>query len=71
MRFRPLLPLLLLATPVSAHTGHLGALGGHDHWTLGVGIGVIVGAAVIAWVKGKKETQEPEEDAAEEESETA
>ncbi|NHW17417.1 DUF6732 family protein, partial [Escherichia coli] len=62
MRF---LPLLLLAAPAGAHTGHIGELGGHDHWALGVGIGVIVGAAVIGWIKGGKQEEEPEEETVE------
>lgn len=63
MRF---LPLGLLATPAAAHTGHIADLGGHDHWVLGVGLGVIAGAAVLGWLKGgKRDEEEPEEDAAE------
>ncbi len=69
-----LLPAFVLATPAGAHTGHLGELGGHDHWTLGVGLGVIVGAAVIGWIKGgRAEEKAPEageeEDAAPEDGE--
>ena len=68
MRF---LPLLLLATPAHAHTGHIADLGGHDHWVLGVGLGVIAGAAVLGWLKGgKKEEKEEVEDAEAEESPT-
>ena len=63
-----MLPLLFLASPAAAHTGHLGTMGGHDHWTLGVGIGVVVGAAVIAWVKGRKHESEAEDAEADEEA---
>ncbi|SDY78805.1 hypothetical protein SAMN05444004_103140 [Jannaschia faecimaris] len=66
MRF---LPLIFLAAPAQAHTGHIADLGGHDHWTLGVGLGVIVGAAVLGWLKGGRKGEEPEEDIADEEEE--
>lgn len=64
MRF--LLPILF-AAPANAHTGHLADLGGHDHWALGIGLGVIAGAAVIGWLKGGRDTEEPEEEEAAEE----
>ncbi|MEL6586080.1 MAG: DUF6732 family protein [Pseudomonadota bacterium] len=66
MRF---LPLLLLPLPVQAHPGHLADLGGHDHWVLGVGLGVIAGAAVLGWLKGSKDkddTEATEDETAEE-----
>ncbi|MEM9795962.1 MAG: DUF6732 family protein [Pseudomonadota bacterium] len=49
---------LFLPAAAQAHSGHLGTLGGHDHWVLGVGLGVIVAGAVAGWVKGRK--TEPE-----------
>jgi hypothetical protein len=49
-----LLPLLMLATPAGAHSGHIGTLAGHDHWVLGAGLGALAGAAAIAWVKGRR-----------------
>ncbi|PWJ21962.1 DUF6732 family protein [Jannaschia seohaensis] len=55
------LPLFLLAVPAQAHTGHFGELAGHDHWVLGAGLGAIAGAAAIAWVKGRRKKDEPEE----------
>ena len=63
MRFLPL-SLLAIAAPglASAHTGHLGEVAGHDHWVLGAGIAVIVGAAVIAWLKGDKEEEPADEE---------
>lgn len=51
MRF---LPVLLLAGPAQAHSGHLGELAGHDHWVLGAGLAAAAGAAAIAWVKGRR-----------------
>ena len=63
-------PLSLLATPAAAHPGHLGTMGGHDHWVLGIGIGIIAGAAVLGWLKGGK-AEEAEDEAAEEEAEGA
>ncbi|GIT90987.1 hypothetical protein JANAI62_14420 [Jannaschia pagri] len=58
MRF---IPLLLLAAPAHAHPGHLGTVGAHDHWVLGIGLGVIVGAAVAGWLKGGKTDEESDE----------
>ncbi|MCK0167895.1 hypothetical protein MWU52_10075 [Jannaschia sp. S6380] len=67
MRFPILLtPAILAAGPAAAHTGHIGELAGHDHWVLGVGLGVIAGAAVIGWLKGDKESPEPEAEPEEE-----
>lgn len=67
MRF---LPLFLLATPAWSHGGHIGTLGGHDHWVLGVGLGVIAGAAVLGWLKGgKKDEEEAEAEETTEEAE--
>ena len=58
--------LVLAASPVAAHTGHLGTLAGHDHWVIGLGLGAIAGAAVVGWLKGgKREEEAPAEDAAE------
>ncbi|UWQ18554.1 DUF6732 family protein [Jannaschia sp. M317] len=70
---RILIPLLFLAGPAQAHTGHLGTLGGHDHWVLGVGLGVIAGAAVLGWLKGGKSKDEDatEDEAPEEEEQPA
>ena len=65
MRF--LLPLLALAAPANAHTGHLADLGGHDHWGLAIGLGAIAGAAVLGWLKGKRKEEEPEEESEPEE----
>lgn len=59
--------LFLLAAPASAHTGHIADLGGHDHWALGIGLGVIAGAAVLGWLKGGKKEEPEEEEAVEEE----
>ncbi len=58
----------LVAGPAAAHTGHLSDLGGHDHWALGLGLGVIVGAAVIGWLKGGRKVEPEEERDAEEEA---
>ncbi|WP_299647815.1 DUF6732 family protein [uncultured Jannaschia sp.] len=52
MRF---LPFFLLATPASAHVGHIGDMAGHDHWVLGAGLGAIAGAAVLGWLKGGRD----------------
>ena len=60
---RALLILPLLATPAAAHVGHLGPLAGHDHIALGAGIAVIVGGAVVAWVRGGRRKDAPEADA--------
>ena len=62
MRF---LPLLFLAAPANAHTGHIADLGGHDHWILGIGLGVIAGAAVLGWLKGDRDEEEEEAEDAE------
>ena len=49
----------LLATPAYAHAGHLADLAGHGHW---VGVGALIGAAIVAGLlgKGKKADAEPE-----------
>ncbi|WP_339646083.1 DUF6732 family protein [Jannaschia helgolandensis] len=76
MRFLVLFSLtpLLLAQPAQAHVGHISDLGGHDHWALGIGLGVIVGAAVLGWIKGAPDDQADEEETSEspeEEEQTA
>lgn len=69
---RYLLPILLLATPAGAHTGHLAGVGGHDHWGIAIGLGTIAGAAALGWLKGRKtKDRETEETAVEPESEPA
>ncbi|MEM8851362.1 MAG: DUF6732 family protein [Pseudomonadota bacterium] len=63
-----LLPLLLLASPASAHPGHIADLAGHGHWGLGAGLGAFVGAAILGWLKGGKGDEEaPPQEAAPEE----
>ena len=56
---------ILLAAPANAHVGHLGEVAGHDHWTLGAGLGVIGAAAVAGWLKSRGKKAEPEPEAAE------
>ena len=56
-----MLPLLFLASPAAAHTGHLGDLGGHDHWGLAAGLGAIAAAAALGWWKGRKPKETAEE----------
>lgn len=68
MRF--LIPFLA-AGPATAHTGHIADLGGHDHWVIGVGLGVIAGAAVAGWLKGKTDGEADPDDAPEAEGEEA
>lgn len=46
---------------IPLHAGHLGDLAGHDHWGLGLGLGAIAGAAVIGWLKGRKQGDKPTE----------
>lgn len=58
-----ILPLLFLAAPAQAHTGHFGDLAGHDHWVMGAGLGAIAAAAALGWLKGRKAEQENAEDA--------
>ena len=62
MRFILAASTALLPTGALAHAGHIGDLAGHDHWTLGLGLGAIAGAAAVAWVKGRrrKDTAEAE-----------
>lgn len=57
-----------LSTPAAAHTGHIAEVGSHDHWGLAIGLGVIAGAAALAWVKGRR-GQEVEPEAAEPDAE--
>ncbi len=60
---RYLLPLLILiaAAPARAHTGHLADVGGHDHWGLAIGLGVIAGAAAAGWLKSRKGRERADE----------
>lgn len=55
-----LFALALSAGSAAAHPGHVADLAGHDHWALGLGLGAIAGAAVIAWLKGGRRDEEPE-----------
>ena len=63
----------LLATPATAHVGHLGEAAGHDHWVAGIAIGVAIGVSIWGLAKGKKASEEaPEEEIEDdEEKETA
>ena len=63
----------LLATPATAHVGHLGEAAGHDHWIAGIAIGVAIGVSIWGLAKGKKPTEEASEEEPEddEEKETA
>ena len=63
---RYILSALAVALPTGAfaHAGHIGDLAGHDHWTLGLGLGAIAGAAAVAWVKGRRRKDAAEADAA-------
>ncbi|SFJ30209.1 DUF6732 family protein [Jannaschia pohangensis] len=71
MRCLLLLPALI-STPAMAHVGHLGQVAGHDHWTIGVGLGVIAGAAVIGALKGRrKKDAAPEADKTDEQEQSA
>lgn len=73
---RLILPLLL-GSPAGAHTGHVADVGGHDHWGLAIGLGVIAGAVAVGWVKGRRakacedRDAEPEAEASEGEGRTA
>ena len=55
-----LLFLIVLPGSALAHIGHLGDVAGHDHIAIGVGIGVIIGAAV--WGKLRDAAKSKEED---------
>ncbi|PZX19093.1 hypothetical protein LX81_00793 [Palleronia aestuarii] len=71
---RFLLPVafVLLPVPALAHTGHLGALSGHDHWIAGAALGVAAGIAIWKAAKGRAsrpEDQAVPEAAAEEDAE--
>lgn len=58
------LPLLLAATPVVAHPGHItDTVAGHDHWVAGIALGIAAGVAIIGAIKsikGSKTAQENE-----------
>jgi hypothetical protein len=58
----PALTLALLAGPAAAHPGHIADVAGHDHWTLGAGLGAIAAAGVLAWIKGRRKDDAPETD---------
>lgn len=63
------LPFLILATPASAHPGHLADLAGHDHWVAGAAIGAAILIGLWGAIKGKdKEEAEADENATDEEA---
>jgi hypothetical protein len=64
-------PILLIAAPAGAHPGHIETVAGHDHWVLGATLGTLAGAAVIAWVKGRRAREEPEPDEVEPDADAA
>lgn len=45
---------ILLASPAAAHPGHLGGLGGHDHWVAGIAIGAAVGVSIWGILKERR-----------------
>ena len=47
------------------HVGHLGEVAGHDHWIAGIGAGVVVAGALVAWWAGRGRGAAPETEAAE------
>ncbi|MBL4813778.1 MAG: hypothetical protein JKX69_15800 [Rhodobacteraceae bacterium] len=53
MRYFTLPAFALFASPVAADPGHIGALAGHDHWTIGIAVGVAVAAGLYGALKGK------------------
>lgn len=58
---------LSIASPASAHVGHLGELAGHAHW---VGVAALGAAALVATVaaKAKRKSEAQAEDASEDET---
>lgn len=65
---RYLLPLLLLASPASAHVGHVGEFAGHDHWVAGAAIGIAAVITIWGALKGKNDEEPKEEEPEEEEA---
>ena len=63
--------MLLLATPASAHVGHLGAFAGHDHWVAGAALGAALAVSIWGTLKGKKDVEEAEADTQDEAEEEA
>ena len=63
-------PALFVAGPALAHPGHLADAAGHDHWIALGALGVAIGLAVWAGLRGSKgkdtEASETEETDAEE-----
>ncbi|NNK78328.1 MAG: hypothetical protein HKP40_06410 [Litoreibacter sp.] len=57
----PACAVVLAASPVTAHVGHLGELAGHGHWVAGAAIGIA--AAITLWgaLKGDKATKDDPE----------
>ena len=55
--------LSVLAGPALAHIGHLGEVAGHGHW---IALGGIAIAAGIAWLGGRKEAEDVQDDDADE-----
>ncbi len=73
MRAALALTLISLANGASANVGHIGEVAGHDHWIAVGALGLALGLALWAALKGKKDDdKEPSEDEIEEtEGETA
>ena len=59
--------LILLPAPALAHIGHLGELGGHDHW---IALGGIAVAGAIALWGARKKPKEADADEVAEDDET-
>lgn len=57
MRYILMMLGTLAAGPASAHVGHLGGFGGHDHWVAGAAIGLAAGIALWGKLKGAKDKQ--------------
>lgn len=54
---RLMMPALVLAVPggpALAHVGHLGDIGGHDHWVAGAAIGAAVVIGLYGALKGRR-----------------
>lgn len=67
------LPLIAIASGAWADIGHIGEVAGHDHWIAAGALGLALGLALWAALKGRKDqnTEAAEEEAEDAEGETA
>ncbi len=68
MKHVGLLMALLAGLPAHAHPGHLAEVAGHGHWLGAAAIGAAIAIGLWAGLRGRKDADEPEEVAIEDDA---